>query len=104
MFDPHAKPPHAEILSGHHEGLTLRCVETDAAGGWKVTAPGARRASGLCVTQAEAIWRATQIVAKAGGGTVRIRDLGGGWHDRAVVAAQRIGARTIYRQPRMTRY
>jgi Uncharacterized protein conserved in bacteria (DUF2188) len=104
MFDPNALPPHGQIPSGH-EGLALRCVEPDAVSGWKITAPGSRRASAVCATQAEAVWRATQIVAKAGGGTVRIQEASGGWHDRAVVAAHPIAAaRKIYRQPRMTIY
>jgi hypothetical protein len=105
MFDPNAMPPHGQIPSGHHEGLALRCVEPDAVGGWKITAPGSRRASGVCATQAEAIWRATQIVANAGGGTVRIHEAGGGCHDRSVLAAHAIGrAGKTYRQPRMTIY
>lgn len=58
-----------------------RHVVPNSDGGWDVRAPGADRASAHKVTQAEAIDRAREIVAKSGGGEVvihgrdsRIRD------------------------------
>jgi hypothetical protein len=104
MFDPNVTPPHDAIQSARLDGLALRCVEPHEGSGWKITAAGSRRASGICATQREAVWRATQIVANAGGGTVRIYDSDGRSHDYAVSAAPQAGpARKIYRLPRMTR-
>jgi|SRR4051812_8115508 hypothetical protein len=103
MFDPNAMPPHGPNEAESRDGPTVRCVEPHAGGGWRITAPGWRRASGIYVTQTEAIWRATEIVANAGGGTVRIHDPEGATHDRAVRAKQPVGsARKIYRLPRTT--
>jgi Uncharacterized protein conserved in bacteria (DUF2188) len=103
MHDPNAAPSRGPIPSGPPEALTLRRVEPDAAGRWKITAPASLRASAVCDTRAEALWRAAAIVANAGGGTVRVYDTDGTWHDREVAAAPQLAAAgRIYRLPRMT--
>jgi uncharacterized protein DUF2188 len=49
-----------------------RHVVPDPAGGWRVVAPHAERASARAVTQEEAYDRAREIVHNAGGGEVVI--------------------------------
>ena len=55
------------------EGVNMadRNVVPDGNGGWKVTG-GGNRASAVTATQAQAISRAKEIVANAGGGEVSI--------------------------------
>ena len=64
----------------------IRSVEPDGSGGWKVTAPNSKRASGRFATQVAAEKRAKQIVQRAGGGEVRIHDREGKIRDADTVA------------------
>jgi len=54
-----------------------RHVVPDPDGGWKVTKPGAERASAHTNTKAEAEARAKEIVRNAGGGEVVTHGLNG---------------------------
>lgn len=56
------------------------------ADGWAVKAGGAKRASGVYDTQAEAQAAARQIVQNAGGGEVRIQGRDGRFRDSDTVA------------------
>ena len=62
-----------------------RHVTPNPDGGWDVQKPGASRASSHHSTQAEAEARAKQIVARAGGGEVRIHDRKGRIRDSDTV-------------------
>lgn len=53
--------------------------------GWAVKAPGAKRASGVFDTQAQAEQRAKEIVSDLGGGEVRIQGRDGRWRDSDTV-------------------
>ena len=63
-----------------------RHVVPNPDGGWDVKAPGAHRASAHLRTQGEAEKRAKQIVARAGGGEVRIHRPNGQIRDSDTVA------------------
>ena len=63
-----------------------RHVVPNPGGGWDVKKPGAQRASTHHDTQRQAERRAKQIVAKAGGGEVRIHDRRGRIRDSDTVA------------------
>lgn len=52
--------------------MNRRHVVPNDGGGWKVVKPGAKRASGLFSTQAEAERAAKQMVVNQGGGEVRV--------------------------------
>jgi len=54
--------------------------------GWAVKAPGAERASAVTDPQQEAEHRAKEIVAKLGGGEVRIQGRDGKFRDSDTVA------------------
>ena len=56
---------------------TRRFVSPDPDGGYRVDAPGAKRASAKAPTQAKAEQRAKQIVKNLGGGEVTMRDAKG---------------------------
>jgi hypothetical protein len=49
-----------------------REVRTDASGVWRVIKPGGRRSSGNFDSQAEAVARAREILARDGGGELRV--------------------------------
>ena len=53
---------------------------------WKVTKPGADRASGVFPTQREAIDRAREILERDGGGELRIHGRDGQFRDSDTVA------------------
>ena len=53
---------------------------------WAVKGPGAKRASVITDTQAEAETRAKEIVGNLGGGEVRIQGTNGKWRDSDTVA------------------
>jgi hypothetical protein len=57
---------------------TRRIVSPDPAGGYRVDAPGAKRASAKAPTQAKAEKRAKEIVKNLGGGEVTVRRQSGG--------------------------
>jgi hypothetical protein len=59
---------------------------TKQGSGWAVKGSGAKRASGVFETQAEAEVRAKQIVGNLGGGEVRIQGRSGRWRDSDTVA------------------
>lgn len=52
-------------------------VAPNEAGGWRVTRPGAKRASAIEPTKAKAEKRAKQIIGRAGGGEVTMKDRSG---------------------------
>lgn len=62
-----------------------RHVVPDPKGGWRVVKPGAKRASARTETQAAAEKRAKEIVAKEGGGEVRIHRPDGSIRDSDTV-------------------
>lgn len=62
-----------------------RTVSPNATGGWRVDAPGSRRASAVTRTKREAEVRAKQIVRREGGGEVRFRDRHGRYVDSDTV-------------------
>jgi hypothetical protein len=63
-----------------------RDVIPSGDGGWKVTKPGAARASATAPTQKAAIDRARSIVHNEGGGEVRIHGRDGRIRDSDTVA------------------
>jgi hypothetical protein len=63
----------------------VRSVEPDGKGGWKVTAPGSKRASGRFDKQGDAEKRPKQIVRRLGGGEVRIHGADGKIRDSDTV-------------------
>lgn len=68
---------------------TQRIVSPNPGGGWRVDAPGARRASTVKPTKQGAEQRAKEIVRKEGGGEVRFRDSTGRFVDSDTVAPGR---------------
>ncbi len=62
-----------------------RTVSPNAAGGWRVDAPGSKRASAVTRTKREAEVRAKDIVRREGGGEVRFRDRQGRYSDSDTV-------------------
>jgi hypothetical protein len=56
------------------ESANVRIVEMGDGGWWRVSRPGCAKASAVLATQAEAVARAREIVAKSGGGELSIRD------------------------------
>lgn len=55
-------------------------------GTWAVEKPGAQRASATAATQAEAVQRGTEILAKDGGGELRVHGTNGQVRDQRTVA------------------
>lgn len=68
---------------------TQRIVSPNLGGGWRVDAPGARRASAVEPTKRAAETRAKEIVRREGGGEVRFRDSTGRFVDSDTVAPGR---------------
>lgn len=66
--------------------MSNRHVVANPSGGWDVRKPGASRASTHHHTQREAIDRAREIVANAGGGEVRIHGRNGRIRDADTVS------------------
>jgi hypothetical protein len=64
-------------------------VTKSPSGGWRAKAPGAKRASVVKPTQAQAEKAAKRLVGKAGGGEVRIHGLNGRIRDSDTVAPGR---------------
>ena len=69
--------------------VTRRIVSSDPAGGYRVDAPGAERASAKAPTQRAAEKRAKEIVSNLGGGEVTIRGADGRFADSDTVAPGR---------------
>ncbi|MEV4565139.1 DUF2188 domain-containing protein [Nonomuraea sp. NPDC049419] len=63
-----------------------RDVVRRADGTWGVTKPGASRASAVAPTQAQAIDRASHILANDGGGELRVHATNGQVRDQRTIA------------------
>lgn len=66
-------------------GVTRRIVSPDPKGGYRIDAPGSKRASATASTKAAAEKRAKQIVRNLGGGEVTMRGKDGRIQDSDTV-------------------
>jgi len=69
----------------HHEGQAGTYLVTHRDNGWAVKKEGAQRASGVFPTQREAERRAKELVARLGGGEVRIQARAGKFTDSLII-------------------